>query len=194
MRKERNMKQFVGNGLLKYFSTEELESISSIQNPEEKAKIIVDELFKDKFDKAGNPYVLHLYRVSSKLDTVIERTAGLLHDTFEDTEISYDDLLNIGFSAEVLDIVKIVTNEKVDTSSFIQAQKLEWYNKKIDTIIQSANIHAIKLKESDMSDNFNPERLKTLSVEEQNWFKKKYSTQLEKLREFINKQQKSNHN
>lgn len=188
------MKQFDGNGLLKYFSVEELKIISSIQNPEEKAKIIVDELFKDKVDKAGKPYVLHLYRVSSKLDNVIERTAGLLHDTFEDTEISYDDLLEVGFETEVLDVVKNVTNAKVDTSNFTEAQKLEWYNKKIDTIIQSENIHAIKLKESDMSDNFNPERLKTLSVEEQNWFKKKYSVQLEKLREFINKQQKSNHN
>ena len=182
------MNHFEGNNLLKYFLEFELVQIARIEDSEEKAKRIIEELFKNKFDKGGKPYVSHLYRVSSKLEGKKLKTAGLLHDTFEDTEITYNDLLEIGFDKTVLDIVQIVTNEKSDEQALTQDEKLEKYSQKIDKIIASKNIGAIMLKESDMSDNFNEERLKKLSPSQREWFAQKYEPQLKKLRDYLKKQ------
>ena len=44
------------------------------------------------------------------------------------------------------------------------------------------NIHAIRLKEADMSDNYDPDRIKELSQDKQEWFHQKYGKQLVKLR------------
>ena len=63
-----------------------------------------------------------------------------------------------------------------------KSEKLELYNKDIDKIINSGNIHAIRLKEADMSDNYNIERIKQLPQAKQEWFHEKYGKQLIKLR------------
>ena len=50
----------------------------------EKAIRIVEEAFKDKFDKGGKPYINHLLSVSSRLTTDEQKTVGLLHHLLED--------------------------------------------------------------------------------------------------------------
>ena len=170
------------NNLLNYFTETELEKITNIDNLYLKAKLIVEEIFKEKIDKAGKPYVDHLYRVSDRLNIEIEKVVGLLHDTLEDTDITEKDLLEVGIPKEVIDIVKIVTHEKIDKSNMTKEEKLMLYNDEIDKIINSGNIHAIRLKEADMSDNYDLNRIKELSEEKQDWFHKKYGNQLVKLR------------
>lgn len=177
------MKQsFKGNHLLNYFSFEELNKIKKIEDLYLKAELIIAVLFKDKVDKAGRPYIGHLYRVSDKLENPIEKVSGLLHDTFEDTIVTYDDLLEIGFPIEILDIVRLVTKDNIDKSNLSKIEKLKLYNEEINKIINSGNIMAIRLKEADMSDNYNPDRIKELSEDKQEWFKEKYDKQLIKLR------------
>lgn len=181
------MGEFKDNRFFNYFTYDELVDLYNISDLYVKAKVIVSELFKDKVDKAGKPYIGHLISVSDKLDDYSEKVAGLLHDTLEDTDIRYEDLLKIGFTEEILEIVKLVTKENIDTSNMTKEEKLHNYNKKIDSIINSGNIHAIRLKIADMSDNYNPERLKELPEEKQEWFREKYKKQLEKLREALDK-------
>lgn len=173
------------NHLLNYFSIEELKKICEIEDLYLKSKIIVYELFKNKVDKGGKPYIGHLLRVSDRLEGTIEKVAGLLHDTLEDTDITYDDLIDVGFTKEILDVVKIVTNIRCDKSKMTKEEKLLVYYKEIDRIINSGNIHAIRVKEADMSDNYDLNRLKSLSEEKQVWFHKKYGTQIKKLRRTI---------
>ena len=170
------------NNLLKYFTLNNLNRISEMQSQYFKAKIIVTMLFEDKLDKAGEPYIGHLLRVSERLYGELETTAGLLHDIFEDTEITEKDLLEIKIPAEVIEIVKLVTHDKIDKSNMTKEEKLELYNRDIDKIINSGNIHAIRLKEADMSDNYDPLRIKELNHETQHWFQQKYEKQLIKLR------------
>ena len=100
----------------------------------------------------------------------------------EDTEITEQDLLDVGIPEEIIDIVKIVTHDKIDKSNMTKDEKLELYNKEIDKVINSGNIHAIRLKEADMSDNYDPDRIKELPEEKQEWFHEKYGKQLVKLR------------
>ena len=63
-------------------------------------------------------------------------------------------------------------------------EKLMLYNDEIDKIINSNNIHAIRLKEADISDNYDLSRIKELPLDKQAWFKEKYEKQLIKLRFF----------
>ena len=166
--------------LLTYFKAEEIERIKNIKNLYLKAITIVDRLFKDKKDKANKPYVYHLYRVSNSLSNFDEKVAALLHDTLEDTSVTYEDLIEVGFPKEILDIVVLVTNEK--QSNLTREEKLKIYDEKIDKIISSNNIQAINLKEADMNDNYNKDRLKELSEDTQEWFREKYEKQLVKIR------------
>ena len=170
------------NNLLNYFSMSNLMAISKIGDLRFKAKLIVTVLFEDKVDKAGEPYLGHLIRVSDRLFEPCEKVAGLLHDVLEDTKITEEDLLEIGIPQEIIDIVKLVTHDKIDKSNMTKSEKLELYNKDIDKIINSGNIHAIRVKEADISDNYDPERLKYLPQDKQEWFHEKYGKQLVKLR------------
>ena len=176
-----NYIKFEKNNLKNYFTTKQLATIEKIDNLYARAFIIVAEVFKNKQDKAGKPYFNHLFRVSLKLDEEIEQTAALLHDIVEDTEVTFKDLLEIGFSIEVLEIVKLVTKPEIDTSNMTKVEKLKLYSDEIDNIIKSGNIHAIRLKKADMSDNYNKERLKDLPLDKQQWFEEKYGKQLIKL-------------
>lgn len=169
------------NNLLNYFSDNQLEQIKQY-DMYSKAFVICCVVFQDKKDKGGQPYFEHLFRVSQKLYDEVEQTAGLLHDIVEDTDITYRDLLDVGFPLEVVEIVKLVTKEKIDKSGLTEEEKLKLYDEEINKIIDSGNIHAIRLKYADMTDNFNPERIKELPEEKQEWFNKKYGPQLVKLK------------
>ena len=185
---EDNYVKFENNNLLNYFTKKGLANIERIDDLYSRAFIIASEVFKDKKDKAGRPYFDHLFRVSLKLDENIEQVAALLHDIVEDTEITFKDLLEIGFPLEVVEIVKLVTKQKIDTSNMTKEEKLKLYSDEIDSIISSDNIHAIRLKKADMSDNYNKERLKELPLEKQYWFEEKYGKQLIKLRKVTEKE------
>ena len=178
---EDNYIKFKNNNLLNYFTEKELERIDEIKDSVVRAYVIAYTVFKDKKDKAGKSYFDHLFRVSLKLDEEIEQTAALLHDIVEDTEVTFKDLLEIGFSVDVVEIVKLVTKPEIDTSNMTKEEKLKLYNDEIDGIIESGNIHAIRLKKADMSDNYNKERLKDLPLDKQQWFEEKYGKQLIKL-------------
>lgn len=178
---EDNYIKFEKNNLLNYFTSEELYNIEKTDNLYARAFIITSEVFKNKKDKAGKPYFNHLFRVSLKLDEEIEQVAALLHDIVEDTKVTFKDLLEIGFSVEVVKIVKLVTKPEIDTSNMTKEEKLKLYSDEIDSIINSGNIHAIRLKKADMSDNYNKERLKELPIDKQQWFEEKYGKQLIKL-------------
>ena len=133
----------------------------------DRALLLVSDLFKDKKDKAGDPYINHLIRVSVKLDTDELKIAGLLHDVLEDTDVNKEMLSELGFSKRIIEIVSGVTNIKgLD------------YNSKIKKIIDSGDIDVIKLKYSDMLDNADKDRLSRLPAITRNRLIKKYKNNL----------------
>lgn len=178
---EDNYIKFENNNLLNYFTKGALYEIEKLKNLYTKAFVIASKVFEDKKDKSSKPYFNHLVRVSSKLNEEIEQVAALLHDIVEDTEVTFKDLLEIGFPVEVVEIVKLVTKPEIDTSNMTKEEKLKLYSDEIDSIIESGNIHAIRLKQADMSDNYDKERLKDLPLDKQQWFEEKYGKQLIKL-------------
>lgn len=170
------------NRLLRYFDEEDLLEVKLCNDEYLKAAVVVRRLFGDEKDKAGKPYIGHLTRVSDSLETFNQKVAGLLHDVVEDTDVTCKDLLEIGFSKEVVKTVFLVTKPIVDTSKMTQEEKLALYDSEIDLVINSGNYDASMLKEKDMTDNYNPERLALLPSDKQEWFHKKYGKQLVKLK------------
>lgn len=172
------------NHLLNYFDRESLEKLKQCDDSYLRAAVIVRKLFKDKKDKSGDIYINHLISVSDgqNEDDNIVRVAGLLHDTVEDTDVTCMDLLEVGFSKEVVETVFLVTKTNVDYSVLTKAEKLKLYEEEIDSIISSGNNHALKLKINDMTNNYNPERLSKLPEDKQEWFREKYGKQLVKLK------------
>ena len=153
---------------------QEKEYYLKIDNLYNRALLLVSDLFQDKKDKAGFPYINHLIRVSVKLDTEELRIAGLLHDILEDTSITRDDLRELGFSNRIISIIEGVTNKVGEN-----------YNDKIKRIIDNGDIDVIKLKHSDMSDNADKKRLAKLSIITRNRLINKYKDNLELLKKAL---------
>ena len=72
-------------------------------------------------DKAGQPYILHPIRVMLAVSSEDERIAAILHDTVEDTAITFTDVRDAGFSDQIIDAVRALT--KLDGESRIDAAR-----------------------------------------------------------------------
>ena len=121
----------------------------------------------------------HLIRVSDRLSMGDAKVAALLHDVVEDIDdISFDDLKDLGFSESIVDIVKIVTKDKSKGISYH-----DW----IGEIIATGNVDAIKVKYSDMMDNFSLDRLNKLDEETKRHLISKYKDEVERLRNYLDK-------
>ncbi len=117
----------------------------------EKAIEIAIKAHKGQTDKAGQPYILHLLRVMLAGKTKEEQICGVLHDIVEDTEWSFEDLQQAGFSETVVDALKCVT----------KTSENENYNHFIDRIL--SNPLAIRVKINDLTDNMDLSRLHTIT-------------------------------
>ena len=148
-----------------------------ISDEYDRAYLLVSYLFKDKKDKAGEPYLGHLIRVSDCLSMGDAKVAALLHDVVEDvSDISFDDLKELGFSDSVVEIVRIVTKDESMN-----------YHDWISTIIDTGNMDAIKVKYFDMMDNFNLDRLNKLDEKTKRYLISKYKEEVERLRIYLDK-------
>ena len=170
------------NNLELYIDKDDLSKIKKCDDLYLKSAILVRILFQDKKDKSGKPYLGHLYRVSSRMTTLDGMVAGLLHDLVEDIpDVGFKDLLDIGIPDYIVDALIMVT-KKTTSTGLSKEEKLIIYNKEIDVIIASKNDLALELKIADMSDNYSPDRIEGLPVEQIEWFNLKYASNLEKLK------------
>ena len=115
-----------------------------------KANMLVLIVFNDKKDKAGVPYIRHLNKVSESFRDDKGKCVALLHDIVLNTSFTFDDLIALGFSKDVIEALKLLTNDLGD------------YDKYIDRLINSDNILAKKVKIADLLDNMNLNRFEEL--------------------------------
>ncbi len=77
-----------------------------------KALNIAYDAHNGQLDKGGVPYIFHPYYIAIKMDSEDEIITAILHDVVEDTEVTMDDLYNMGFKKEVIDALKLLTHRK----------------------------------------------------------------------------------
>lgn len=114
-----------------------------------KALQIATEAHFNAVDKGGHSYILHPLRIAMRLRTQDEElmSIAIMHDVVEDTKITFEDLLKFGFSARVVDALRLLTHQKgVSYDDYIDAMR--------------NNIDALKIKREDLRDNSDITRLK----------------------------------
>ena len=120
---------------------------------------IMRQAHEGQIDKSGRPYYLHPLRVAMRLGhcTAAERHAALLHDVVEDTLVTLDQLRDMGYSKEILDLVNLLTRRKPEGES---------HNEYMERIIESRNVQALRVKLADVYDNMSPARTRALPQHE----------------------------
>jgi len=100
-------------------------------------------------DKSGEPYIFHPIRVMQRCASPRAKIVALLHDTVEDTDVTFADLAAAGFAKEVLDTLRLVTHENGIG-----------YEEYIDALIHDPV--AVEVKIADLDDNSDIRRLKEI--------------------------------
>lgn len=93
-------------------------------------------------DIDGNPVILHPLTVGLSGKTPEEQCAGFLHDVVEDTPYTFDDLLRMGVSAEIVDALRLLTHDESEP-----------YLDYVRRIAKSDNRLAIAVKLNDLHHN-----------------------------------------
>lgn len=109
-----------------------------------KAMKLAYEYHDGQLDKAGLPYIFHVYAVADKCTSEYSTCVGLLHDILEDTNIEYS-LLEQEFPVEVVQAVEILTRDNGVT-----------YKDYIKSIITNKLATEVKLR--DLENNMNKQR------------------------------------
>ena len=119
-----------------------------------KAIKIASKAHKGQTDKFGTPYIGHVMRVMNAGNTYDEKIVGILHDVIEDCpEITYETLVEEGFSKEVIFAVKCLTKLPADMD----------YTEFIHQTEQSKVAIAVKL--NDLQDNMDLRRFNSTITE-----------------------------
>jgi (p)ppGpp synthase/HD superfamily hydrolase len=121
----------------------------------ERAIALAVETHSGQVDKAGEPYILHPLRVMFSLSSKDERIVGVLHDVVEDGDVSFEDLIKMGFPPFVIDALKAVTKHPVEEGSD------EGYQAFVERA--GANPIARQVKIADLLDNLDVTRLGAIS-------------------------------
>lgn len=93
-------------------------------------------------DYDGNPVILHPLAVGLAGENENEQIVGFLHDVVEDTSYTFNDLLDEGFSPEVVDALRLLTHERNIS-----------YEDYVRNICQSGNLTALHVKRNDLKHN-----------------------------------------
>lgn len=100
------------------------------------------------YDKGGKPYILHAFYVMNALMYDPElATIGVLHDVIEDSNLTIEYFINLGYTQRVIDGLILLTHNPEDT-----------YQEYIDKIATSYD--AIRVKRKDLEHNSLITRLK----------------------------------
>lgn len=76
-----------------------------------KALALCFDAHKDQKDKSGLPYVFHPFHLAEQMDSEESVIVALLHDVVEDTEITLEQLREMGFSEPVLEALRLMTHQ-----------------------------------------------------------------------------------
>lgn len=72
---------------------------------------IAFESHKGQVDKSGTPYIYHPIHIAEQMKDEYTICAALLHDTVEDSDITFEDLSEYGIPVDVIEALKLLTHD-----------------------------------------------------------------------------------
>lgn len=130
---------------------EQYEELTEAEFYLELSKQLAKVYHKGQVDKAGVDYFTgHISTVVNGVNTEEEKTVAYLHDIIEDTKLTKEDLLHLGFSENVVNaVVALTKNKKVKYEEYLKGVK------------QNELAKVVKL--SDLSNNMDLSRLNEIT-------------------------------
>ncbi len=125
------------------------------------------EAHKGQLDKGGSPYILHPLAVMNRVETIEEKIVAVLHDVIEDTEVTIEQLRELGFSEEIVKAIGLLTRS--------EEESYEQFIEKTTT-----NRIARNVKIADIQENMNLSRIKSPTEQDYNRLEK-YRKAMERL-------------
>lgn len=103
---------------------------------------IATKAHKGQTDLDGNPVILHPLTVGLMGKNPDEQCAGFLHDVVEDTDFTFDNLIEAGVPEHIVDALRLLTHaEGTDYTDYVR------------NIVNSGNQLAIAVKLNDLQHN-----------------------------------------
>lgn len=122
----------------------------------------VKEKFKDKKDKNGEPYIWHLVRVALNQDTFNGKIVGLLHDIFEDTDTTDEELYNLEIPDYLIKDILRLTHEDETYNDYIN--EINWYGSDIAKNVKIADLKDNLLKERNPKESLEKRYITALNI------------------------------
>ena len=89
-----------------------------------KALKLCFDVHKEQVDKSGLPYVFHPFHLAEQMETEDTTIVALLHDVVEDSELTLDDLRQMGFGDAVIAALALLTHDPaVEYMDYVRAIK-----------------------------------------------------------------------
>ena len=89
-----------------------------------KALRLCFDVHKEQVDKSGLPYVFHPFHLAEQMETEETTVVALLHDVVEDSDLTLEDLRQMGFSDTVIAALALLTHDPaVEYMDYVRAIK-----------------------------------------------------------------------
>lgn len=89
----------------------------------------------NQVDKSGMPYIFHPIYIAERMDDEESTIVALLHDTIEDSDLTFCDLKLEGFSESVIEALECLTHDKnMQYEEYIQRIKENPLAKKVKKV------------------------------------------------------------
>ena len=108
---------------------------------------------ENQFDKGGKPYFEHPLFVSQQIKNIEGKIVALLHDICEDTDITLNDLLDLGFTLRIVQAINVLSRKSDD--------EYEQYLQKV-----KSNYIARIVKISDIKHNMDITRIQNPTIKD----------------------------
>ncbi len=106
-------------------------------------------------DRTGVPYIYHPIHLAEQMDSEDACVVALLHDVVEDSDITLEDLREMGFSEAQLEGVRLMTHIP-PSEDMTESEKLEDYLDYVRRVKSNALARQVKL--ADLRHNSDPGR------------------------------------
>ena len=93
-------------------------------NMTKKALKLCFDIHKEQVDKSGLPYVFHPFHLAEQMETEETTIVALLHDVVEDSDLTLEDLRQMGFGDTVIAALALLTHDPaVEYMDYVRAVK-----------------------------------------------------------------------